>query len=135
MPRRNEIEKRGLQNQVLEDRLNGLSLREIAKKHDLKLDCVHRHLKKVEGNNQTVAIRQTIRLEITQENALTELSKQMQVYTQNFERAMKDGDEKSAYAWSQNRIALLDKMLRVTGLYSEKHGDEETKLTIEVVGL
>ena len=130
MPRRNEIEKRGLQNQVLEDRLNGLSLREIAKKHDLKLDCVHRHLKKVEGNNQTVAIRQTIRLEITQENALTELSKQMQEATEGFDKAKVEDDQRMMAMWSERRIALLDKMLRVTGLYSEKHGDEDKTINI-----
>jgi hypothetical protein len=30
---------------------------------------------------------------------------------------MQNGDEKGAYAWSARRIDLLEKMLKVTGLY------------------
>ncbi len=92
-------------------------------------------MKKVEGNNQTIARRQAIRLEVNQENALTELSNQMHEYTKQYEQALADGDMRLAGSWSQNRMALLDKMLRVTGLYSERPKEEATKIIVEVIGI
>ncbi len=65
-------------------------------------------------------LKPIIRLEITQENTLSELSNQMKDYTDQYEKAMKAGDERSAYAWSQNRIKLVDMMAKITGLYNPR---------------
>jgi hypothetical protein len=72
-------------------------------------------------------IRATMRLEITQENTLSELAVQMKDYTDQYNNAMERGDEKAAYAWSQNRIKLIDMMAKITGLYVQKERAEESK--------
>jgi len=33
---------------------------------------------------------------------------------------MSNNDEKAAYAWSQNRIKLVDMMAKITGLYNPR---------------
>jgi hypothetical protein len=43
----------------------------------------------------------------------------MEQYTENYERAVNSDDMKGAYAWSARRVDLLEKMLRVTGLYDK----------------
>jgi len=65
-------------------------------------------------------LKPLIRLEINQENTLSELANQMKDYTDQYNKAMSNNDEKAAYAWSQNRIKLVDMMAKITGLYNPR---------------
>ena len=78
-------------------------------------------------------VREIIRLEITQENTLSELAKQMKDYTDQYEKAMNTGDERSAYAWSQNRIKLVDMMAKITGLYNPRPIEQTTTIDRPVI--
>jgi len=100
--------------------LDGKRNVDMAKEFKVTSSAVHRFKKRLTNRKemQTTTLKGAVRLEITQENALSDLSKQMEQYTVNYERAIKDGDEKAALAWSARRVKLLERMLKVTGLYN-----------------
>jgi predicted transcriptional regulator len=145
MPQVNPIIRLGLQDEAARLILDGKTTYAISKELGVSRGAVSTFkgmLMKADQSLQTNGIKAVARLEISQEEALSQLSTQLQQYTENYEKAMKpDGDgkvdEKAAYAWSCQRIALLDKMLRVTGLYCEKvkpPKDEEQQLN-EAAGM
>jgi len=81
-------------------------------------------------------VREIIRLEITQEKTLNDLTAQMKEYTDRYNQATAAGDEKAAYAWSQNRIKIIDMMAKITGLYDrkpEQDGQEKTVIIFEEI--
>ena len=108
--------------------INGFNYTQIAEQLNITRQTVSKVVKKYTENNKALtneptsleALKNVIKLEITQENTLSELAKQMKDYTDQYEKAMKAGDERSAYAWSQNRIKLVDMMAKITGLYSPR---------------
>ena len=59
-------------------------------------------------------------MEVTQENALSQLSKQLSEYTDEYEKARTGGDPEMATRWAALRLKLLDMMNKVTGLYNER---------------
>ena len=75
-------------------------------------------------------LRENIKLELSQEHTLSELATQLKQYTDNYEASMFKGDEKAAYAWSQNRIKLLQQMISITGL-EERETPEPINVTIK----
>jgi transposase len=113
-------------SKIIELHCNGRSYTEIA--HDLGISrqLASRVVRKYAENNGPITnnddYRAAVKIEVTRENALSELSKQMTECTRNYDAAMgkKPSDEKAAYAWSTARRDLLDKMLKVTGLYNDK---------------
>jgi predicted transcriptional regulator len=117
----NPIIKRGLQGEVLAAILEGKPHTQIATELGLSRGAVAAYAKKVSNPAQSLQSRQdvrgAIRLEISQENALSDLADQMKEYTDRYEKAIKGDDMKAAYAWSARRVDLLEKMLKVTGLY------------------
>jgi len=131
-------------SEIINQHLNGLNYTQIGENLKLTRQTVSKVVKKhLEDNNQLTKqptnqpislddMRTIIKLEITQENTLTELSEQMKDYTDNYERAVKNEDEKSAYAWSQNRLKIIDMMAKITGLYNAPVGSSDNKLIIEV---
>jgi transcriptional regulator len=126
---KSEIEKQGLGDRVLALKLAGNSYQDIADTLGLDKGQIQSYLSKVKQPNgktannsiQTTTARELltnqIRLEISQETALSELSKQLQDYTDEYNRAP---DDKAKYAWSQNRIRILQEMNKVTGLYEPR---------------
>lgn len=108
--------------------VNGLNYTQIAEQLNITRQTVAKVVKKHTENNKALTnepasidvLKATIRLEINQENTLSELANQMKDYTDQYEKAMSAGDERSAYAWSQNRIKLVDMMAKITGLYNPR---------------
>jgi hypothetical protein len=117
MPQVNPIVRKGLQDKAIRLMLDGKPDVDIAKELGVTRQAFYAYKKKARNLTESVQAKGMIRLEISQENALSELSGQMLQYTENYERSMQNGDEKGAYAWSARRIDLLEKMLKVTGLY------------------
>lgn len=121
MPQVNPIIKQGLQDKVLAAILEGKPHTQIATELSVSRGAVAAYAKKISNPAQSLQTRQdvkgAIRLEISQENALSDLADQMKEYTDRYNKATKEGDEKAAYAWSARRVDLLEKMLKVTGLY------------------
>ena len=97
--------------------------------------AVSRYLRNTLDIEQEANARAAIRLEVNQENAVSELSSQLNEYTANYNAAMDRGDERAAAVWSRNRIDLLKEMLRVTGLYDkarrEAEGDNEIIIKVD----
>ena len=124
MPQVNPIIKRGLQDKVLAAILEGTPHVQIATELGVSRGAVAAYAKKISNPAQSLQSRQdvkgAIRLEISQENALSDLADQMKEYSDRYEKAIKDDDMKAAYAWSARRVDLLEKMLKVTGLYDGK---------------
>lgn len=124
MPQVNPVIRLGLQDKVLALLLEGKPHTGIARELGITRRAVDSYAKLISNGAQSVRnggpVKGALRLEISQENALSELSKQIGQYTENYELAISEGDGKAAYAWSTNRIALLREMLKVTGLYAEK---------------
>ena len=141
MPQVNPIIKRGLQDKALAGILEGKPYTQISKELGVSRGALTAYSKKISNPAQTIqngqAVKGSIRLEISQENALSDLSKQMEQYTENYQRSMQNGDEKGAYAWSSRRVDLLEKMLKVTGLYdasvSPAAQDEPIKIVFQEV--
>ena len=122
MPQVNRIIKLGLQDKATRLMLDGKTDTDIAKELEVPRKSVYAFKRKMGIGNesgQTSVLKATIRLEISQENALSELAKQLKQYSDNYDRAMHE-DEKAAILWSRNRIDLLKEMFRITGLYAEK---------------
>jgi hypothetical protein len=134
----NPIIRQGLQDKAAQLLLDGKTTYAISKELNVSRGAVSTFkalLMKADQSLQTNGMKAVARLEISQENALSELSKQLEQYTENYERSMRpneDGkvDEKGAYAWSTNRISLLREMLKVTGLYD---APKEQPKTINIV--
>lgn len=81
-------------------------------------------------------LKAVVRLELTQEKTLNDLTAQMKEYTDRYNQATAAGDEKAAYAWSQNRIKIIDMMAKITGLYDKKPeqaGQEKTVVVFEEI--
>lgn len=131
-------------SEILALHLNGLNYTQIAKQLNLTRQTVAKVVKNCTNGNQILTndsagietLKDIIRLEITQENTLTELAEQLKDYTDQYEAAKKRDDEKAAYAWSQNRIKLIDMMAKITGLYNPKGDmkDNSLNITVEFVG-
>jgi DNA-binding MarR family transcriptional regulator len=64
--------------------------------------------------------RAAVRLEVTQENALTELITQLNDYNEEYVKAGKGGDKEMQSRWAALRLKTLDLMNKVTGLYDER---------------
>jgi predicted transcriptional regulator len=118
-----------LQGEVLAAILEGKPRTQIATELGVSRGAVAAYAKKISNPAQSLQSRQdvkgAIRLEISQENALSDLADQMKEYTDRYEKAIKGDDMKAAYAWSSRRVELLEKMLKVTGLYEAPTTKEE----------
>ena len=115
--------------------LDNKSVRQMADELGVSIYAVkgfQKAISKTPQNSKNELLRGTIRLEINQENAISELSRQIVQYTENYERAIKLNDEDTAFKWSRNRIDLLEKMLRVTGLNDSGAKNAEQK-PIEII--
>lgn len=131
MPRKSAIEERDIGEYIITARLDGMTQAEIAEKFDLNEGQVQRYLAKVDETRLTQrksARRDALILEINQENAISELAKQLNEYSVNYNDAMNRGDEKAAYGWSRNRLDILEKMLRVSGLYDKARRQAEREI-------
>ncbi|MFA5379943.1 MAG: hypothetical protein WC455_29555 [Dehalococcoidia bacterium] len=129
MTGRSEIDKKGLGREVLSLHLSGKPSREIGTELGIGYKGVQAYIKAIQeptkAKNGKVSrklptlelLENHVRLEISQESALSELSKQLEDYTIEYERAP---DDKAKYAWSQNRIRILQEMNKVTGLYEPR---------------
>ena len=137
MPRRSKIEQLGLGTEIQFLRADGKLQEEIAliinERHDVSINrrMVSRYLEGLNDNDREATI-ETIRLEINQENAVSELSNQLTEYTNNYNEAMNRCDERAAAVWSRNRIDLLKEMLRVTGLYDKARKEAEREEDVEI---
>jgi transposase len=139
--RKGVVETKGLGDQVTALYLNGISYREIAASLGLEYNQVQTYLAKVKRPARLKAnkvmelpiekgvIANHIRLEINQENALSELAKQLDDYSKEYDRAL---DSKEKYAWSQNRIRILQEMNKVTGLYEPRPCNTAPAPAVEV---
>ena len=146
MPQVNPIIKQGLQDKATRLLLDGKGDIDIAEELGVSRKAISSFKRKIRKGAEKVQTAQTealqtailkgaIRLEISQENALSDLSMQMIQYTAHYEQAVKNDDMKAAYAWSARRVDLLEKMLKVTGLYDAPtmKGDQELPRIFEVV--
>jgi predicted transcriptional regulator len=117
--------------------LDGKGDTDIAKQLGVTRQAFYAYKKKARNITQTVqtsVLKGALRLEISQENALSDLADQMKEYTDQYEKAVKDDDMKAAYAWSARRVDLLEKMLKVTGLYEAPTKKQEPlKVIFEIV--
>jgi len=132
MPRKSKIEELGIGTEIQFLKHDGKSFREIAEvvtaRHGMTItkNNISRYLAKLErSNTDVIQTKEYIRLEINRENAISELSAQLNEYTDNYNNAMTRGDERAAAVWSRNRIDLLKEMLRVTGLYDKARKEAE----------
>jgi len=115
-------------SEIITLHLNGLNYTQIAKKLNLTRQTVAKVVKNYTNGNKVLTngptsvevLKDAIRLEINQENTLSELAEQLKDYTDQYNKAMSNNDEKAAYAWSQNRIKLVDMMAKITGLYNPR---------------
>ena len=115
-------------SEIIALHLNGLSYTQIGKKLNLTRQTVAKVVKNYTNGNKILTngptsvevLKDAIRLEINQENTLSELAEQLKDYTDRYNKAMEAEDERSAYAWSQNRIKLVDMMAKITGLYNPR---------------
>ncbi len=131
MPQVNPIVKKGLQDKALALILDGSKRNnEIIAELGVPRKAFYSWKKSLSKGTQMGTIRQSVKLEVSQENALSELTRQLQQYTDNYDKAMEaagqaetEGEAKSlrgeAHSWSARRVDLLKEMLKVTGLYAE----------------
>ena len=139
MPRKSKIEQLGIGTEIQFLKSDGKSLQETADvvtaRHGVKVtkNNVSRYLAKLErSGTDVIQTKEYIRLEINQENAVSELSNQLTEYTNNYNEAMKRCNERAAAVWSRNRIDLLKEMLRVTGLYDKARKEAEREEDVEI---
>lgn len=131
MPRTSEIEKQGLGDEIITARMNGCTYSQIAQDYSLSIDQVQRFLRK-QNETQIIPKMSQIKLQIRQEDAISDLAVQMAEYTQHYQDAMNRGDEKAAYAWSRNRLDLLKEMLKCSGVYDKAKKEADRKEDMEI---
>ena len=128
-------------SEIIAQHLNGLNYTQIAEQLNITRQTVAKVVKKHTENNNVLTneptsidvLKATIKLEITQENTLSELSTQLAEYTEQYNEAKKAGDERSAYAWSQNRLKIIDMMAKITGLYNPRPVEQTTTIDRPVI--
>lgn len=125
MAKRGPGRKAGASDDVIMDRIiTGGTNTQIGKDLGVSRQYVAKVRDKLQNKQElitnTAELKAVIRLEINQENTLSELANQMKDYTDRYNKAMDANDERSAYAWSQNRIKLVDMMAKITGLYNPR---------------
>lgn len=135
MPQVNPIIRRGLQDRYAELVLAGKSDTFIMNELGVSRDAIVSYRKvKPKALNSLILdkLKGPLRLEITQENALSELSLQMADYTKEYKEAAFP-DEKQK--WGALRLRCLENMIKVTGLDKENATiqDPELHITIERV--
>ena len=119
--------------------LQGHTIERVAKDlsvSEWKVAQVRKHIRNpTQTPGTTDALKAVIRLEISQESALSDLATQIKDYTDNYNDAMNRGDEKAAFGWSQNRIKCVDMMARITGLYERptENGPKDISVKVEFV--
>jgi len=139
MPRKSLIRDKGLGTEIQWLRMNGNTHEKIKdqinEKHDITLNRrqVSRYLESL-NDNDLEPTKDAIRLEINQENAVSELSNQLSEYTANYNEAMNRLDEKAGFGWSRNRLDILEKMLKVTGLYDRAKKDAQKEIVSDHSG-
>ena len=135
MPQVNPVERANLEGKALALLTGGKGIRATAKELGVSEKAVRNFRDKMRKGGEKddfAALKGRLRLDLTQENALSELSKQMKQYTDNYDRAILE-DEKAALLWSRNRIDLLEKMLRVTGIYDRAANTNPEPIEITIV--
>ena len=130
MPQVNPIIRRGLQDKYASLVLEGKSDTAIMKELGVSRDAIvsYRKVKpKALQSLELDRLKGPLRLEINQENALSELSLQMADYTMQYKAALGEGqvgspdkpiivDMDAAHKWGLLRLRCLENMLKVTGL-------------------
>lgn len=71
-------------------------------------------------------VRAIVRLEMSQEETISEFTEQLMEYTQNYRTAIKDGDHNAAGKWAVLRLQLLDRMIQISGLQNRAARKEES---------
>lgn len=119
--------------EIINGLLNGLTNLEVATSlgvSESKVKLVKaQHMKPNQNLPSVELLKAVVRLEVTQENTLSELSTQMAEYTRQYDEA-KDPREK--HAWSQNRIKIIDMMAKITGLYDKPMDRTDKDITITI---
>ncbi len=98
---------------------SGKSDRDIARTYHVGRDRVARIRKLPSGlavKAELDPVKAVILLELSQEETRNEFSDQLHEYTQNYKRAMKDGDVDAATKWSALRVRLLEQMIKISGI-------------------
>ena len=116
MPQVNPIVRRGLQNAFLELELARKSDTEIMKELGISRETIVSYRKlapKVRESPTFETMKSVIRMEVSQENALTELSLQMADYSKEYRDADTPEDRQR---WGALRLRCLETMIKVTGL-------------------
>lgn len=120
--------------------LQGQTMQEVADALGVSLSKVklvkRSHIKPDNNLPAVDKLKAVVRLEITQEKTLSDLASQLKEYTDRYNAAKTANDEKAAYAWSQNRIKIIDMMAKITGLYDKKPeqaGQEKTVVVFEEI--
>lgn len=119
MPQVNPIIKRGLQNRASQLILSGKTTTAIAKELGISrgaLTTYKRAYLKAGESLQTDGLKATMRMELSRENAISEIIDQLYEYTQNYRNAMARGDEELAGKWANLRTKLGETWVKVTGL-------------------
>lgn len=119
--------------EIINGLLNGLTTLEVATSlgvSESKVKLVKREHMKPDQNLPSIEVlKAVVRLEITQENTLTELSEQLAEYTTQYKDAT---DPREKHAWSQNRLKIIDMMAKITGLYERPMESKDKDITVKV---
>ena len=119
--------------EIVNHLLNGLTNLEVATTlgvSESKVKLVKaQHMKPNQNLPSVELLKAVVRLEITQENTLSELSTQMAEYTKQYDEA---NDPREKHAWSQNRIKIIDMMAKITGLYDKPMERTDKDITITI---
>jgi hypothetical protein len=119
--------------EIINGLLNGLTTLEVATSlgvSESKVKLVKREHMKPDQNLPSIEVlKAVVRLEITQENTLSELSTQLAEYTTQYKDA---ADPREKHAWSQNRLKIIDMMAKITGLYERPMESKDKDITVKV---
>jgi transposase len=116
VPHKNRIIELGLQDKALALILEGLPNVRIIKELGVSRDTFYAWKRKLSNPNLCPTVRGAVRMELSQENAVSEIVDQLYDYTQNYRNAMARGDEELAGKWANLRTKLGETWVKVTGL-------------------
>jgi transcriptional regulator with XRE-family HTH domain len=116
---------------IFEDKMNGMSQKDIAAKHGVSRMAVSRHLTKVSAI-VTIPSKDALRLELTRDLADLKLGKLLSECEKNYDKAIARGDEQMAGSWAIQWGNAVDKLLKVTGRYNTpQQPSEPIKIVFE----
>lgn len=129
---KSEIEKKGLGEEIVRLRLEGMPQEAIARTVGVKQDAVSRYLRKQKFGPENLT-KTALTIELTQEIAERHLGQAIGEAEKHLNTVKDTGDDRAIMAAMHSYLQAIDMLLKATGVYERAKKEAEVPTQVETV--